>query len=114
MNFEIRAPHFLLSLLFSGLVLTNSAQAEPKSTWSPARSEKLQAVVDAAVNTTLTKFADKKLLTNELAVTLIDLRDATKPVQASYRGGEQIYPASVIKMFYMVAAHRWMEDGKLQ
>jgi len=47
-------------------------------------------------------------------VTLIDLRDATQPVQASYRGGEQIYPASVIKLFYLVAAHRWMEDGKLQ
>ena len=47
-------------------------------------------------------------------MTLIDLRDAEKPVQASYRGGEQIYPASVIKLFYLVAAHRWMEDGKLQ
>src|SRR5688572_16398944 len=114
MNLRIYAPHFVSILLLTSLVFTTSAQAEPKSSWNPAHSEKLQSVVDSAVQTTLTKFADKKLGTNELAVTLIDLRDAEKPVQASYRGGEQIYPASVIKLFYLVAAHRWMEDGKLQ
>lgn len=110
----MRAPHFLLSLLLTSLVFTKSAHAEPKSSWNPTHSEKLQSVVDAAVQTTLKKFADKKLGTNELAVTLIDLRDPTQPVQASYRGGEPIYPASVIKLFYLVAAHRWMEDSKLQ
>ena len=47
-------------------------------------------------------------------MTLVDLRDPQQPVQASYRGGEQIYPASVIKLFYLVAAHRWLEDGKLK
>jgi hypothetical protein len=114
MKTQMRAPHFLLSLLLTSLVFTKSAHADPKSSWNPAHSEKLQSIVDAAVQTTLKKFADKKLGTNELAVTLIDLRDAEKPVQASYRGGEQIYPASVIKLFYLVAAHRWMEDGKLQ
>ena len=60
------------------------------------------------------KFADKKLKAEEFAVTLVDLRDAEKPSWASFRGGEQIYPASVIKLFYLVAAHRWMEDGKLK
>ncbi len=110
----MRAPHFFLTLLLTSIVFTKSAHAEPKSLWNPAHSEKLQSVVDAAVQTTLKKFANKKLGTNEIAVTLIDLRAATKPVQASYRGGEQIYPASVIKLFYLVATHRWMEDGKMQ
>ncbi|MDQ6630998.1 MAG: class A beta-lactamase-related serine hydrolase [Verrucomicrobiota bacterium] len=110
----MRTPHFLLSLLLTSLVFTKSAQAEPTNSWNPVHSEKLQSVVDAAVQTTLKKFADKKLGTNEIAVTLIDLRDATQPVQASYRGGEQIYPASVIKLFYLVAAHRWMEDKKIE
>jgi len=59
-------------------------------------------------------FALQKLDGDQLAVTLADLRDPRKPVQASYRGEEQIYPASVIKLFYLVAAHRWLEDGKLQ
>jgi beta-lactamase class A len=70
--------------------------------------------VDRAVEGALEKFAGAKLDTNQLAVTLVDLRDPDKPVQAGYRGGEQIYPASVIKLFYLVAVHRWMEDGKLK
>ncbi len=86
----MHTPHFLLSLLLTSLVFTKTAHAEPKSSWNPAHSEKLQSVVDAAVQTTLKKFADKKLGTNEIAVMLIDLRDATQPVQASHRGGRKI------------------------
>ncbi|HEX5706131.1 MAG TPA: serine hydrolase, partial [Pyrinomonadaceae bacterium] len=36
------------------------------------------------------------------------------PARASFRGGEPIYPASVVKLFYLAAAHRWLEDGKLR
>lgn len=32
----------------------------------------------------------------------------------SYRGGERIYPASVVKLFYLVAVHEWLEKGMLQ
>lgn len=32
-----------------------------------------------------------------------------RPRGASYRGVELIYPASVVKLFYLVAAHEWME-----
>lgn len=73
----------------------------------------LQPLLDRAVKRTLETFAARKLATNELAVTLVDLTDVAKPVRASYRGEEQIYPASVVKLFYLAAAHRWMEDGKL-
>jgi beta-lactamase class A len=76
-------------------------------------STQLQAVVDYAVSSTLEQFAPKKLQSNQLAVTLVDLRDFKRPVQASYRGDVQIYPASVVKLFYLIAAHQWMEDGKL-
>ena len=31
----------------------------------------------------------------------------------SYRGVECIYPASVIKLFYLVAAHEWLEKGMM-
>jgi beta-lactamase class A len=44
----------------------------------------------------------------------VDLSDPQKPAQGNFRGGEQIYPASVVKLFYLVAAHRWMEDGRLK
>jgi beta-lactamase class A len=77
------------------------------------RQAQRQELVDTAVGKALTEFVPAKLRADELAVTLIDLREAGKPVRASYRGEAQIYPASVIKLFYLVAAHRQMEDGKL-
>jgi beta-lactamase class A len=79
-----------------------------------ARSEVLQIVVDRAVAQTLDKFSKEGLATNQIAVTLVDLSDRSKPAYASFRGVEQIYPASVIKLFYLTAVHRWMEDGKLK
>lgn len=73
----------------------------------------LKPLVDRAAATTLEKFSAEKLLPSQLAITLVDLRDASAPRRASYRGDAPIYPASVIKLFYLAAAHRWMEDGKL-
>jgi beta-lactamase class A len=81
---------------------------------TPVASPALQALVDEAAQATLKQFADKGLKQDQLAITLIDLRDPQHPVQGSYRGEERIYPASVVKLFYLVAAHRWLEDGRLQ
>ena len=73
----------------------------------------LQALVDEAARTALEKFADKNLKEDQLSITLIDLRDMQHPVTASYRGNERVYPASVVKLFYLAAAHRWLEDKKI-
>lgn len=32
----------------------------------------------------------------------------------SYRGSERIYPASVVKLFYLVAIHEWLEGNMVQ
>lgn len=32
----------------------------------------------------------------------------------SYRGGDRIYPASVVKLFYLVAVYEWLETGMIQ
>lgn len=74
----------------------------------------LQDVLDRAAGTTLERFADKKLEEKQLSITLIDLRDPQRPVTASFRGNERIYPASVVKLFYLVAAQRWLEDKKIE
>jgi beta-lactamase class A len=29
----------------------------------------------------------------------------------NYRGGERIYPASIVKLFYLLAMHEWLEQG---
>jgi hypothetical protein len=101
---------------FAAMAVMANAQSKIKNNSAAetsARQERLQQLVNDTVQFTLDRFADKKLATNQLAVTLVDLRDPQAPVQASYRGDTQIYPASVVKLFYLVAAHRWMEDGKL-
>ena len=87
---------------------------ESSSTTSAAHTIALQELVNDAARTALTKFADKKLTENQLSITLIDLRDAQHPLTSSFRGNERVYPASVVKLFYLVSVHRWLEDKKIQ
>ena len=94
-------------------VLMTTALSQTLSGSSTA-ARTLQSLVDDAAKTTLDKFADKKLEEKQLSITLIDLRDPQHPVEASFRGNERIYPASVVKLFYLVAAHRWLEDKKIE
>ena len=79
-----------------------------------AQQTSLQELVNRAAKITLERFADKKLQQDQLSITLIDLRDPKRPLTASFRGNERIYPASVVKLFYLVAAHRWLEDKKIE
>jgi len=79
-----------------------------------AQQTSLQDLVNRAARTTLERFTDKKLQENELSITLIDLRDPKRPVTAGFHGNERVYPASVVKLFYLVAAHRWLEDKKIE
>lgn len=72
----------------------------------------LQTALDQAVAGTLADFTAPTLQPEQLAVTVIDLRGTT-PVEAHYRGEARFYPASVIKLFFLAAAHRWLEDGRL-
>lgn len=95
------------SLIVLVAVLTFSASAA-------AQQPSLQELVNRAAKTTLDRFTDKKLQENELSITLIDLRDSKRPVTASFRGNERVYPASVVKLFYLVATHRWLEDKKIE
>jgi len=92
--------------IFAYSILANAQAANTKET--------LQDLVNRAAKTTLERFADKKLDEKQLSITLIDLRDAQHPVTASFRGNERIYPASVVKLFYLVAVERWLEDKKIQ
>ena len=84
---------------------SNAQQSATKTT--------VQDLVNSAARTTLEKFADKKLEEKQLSITLIDLRDTQHPVTGSFRGNERVYPASVVKLFYLVAAQRWLEDKKI-
>jgi beta-lactamase class A len=104
-----------LTLLFLCSYSAAAQNAQP----GPARidlqpSANLQRFVDETARTVLTRFADRKLAETQLSITLIDLRDPQHPTVASFRGNERVYPASVVKLFYLAAVERWLEDGKVQ
>jgi len=102
-------PSRILSISLAIVMLTVIADGQATSS-----NLTLQDLVNRAAKTTLDRFADKKLEEKQLSITLIDLHDAQHPTTASFRGNERIYPASVVKLFYLVAAERWLEDKKIQ
>jgi beta-lactamase class A len=111
---------FVFVPLVLSLALAASVHAQQRFaasgtvTESPVDAASLQELVNQAAHAALAKFADKKLTEGQLSITLIDLRDPQHPVTASFRGNERIYPASVVKLFYLGAVHRWLEDKKIQ
>lgn len=70
----------------------------------------LQKEVNSAVAAAVDRFGESGLTADKIAVTVIDLQRNAK---ADYRGEEPIYPASVVKLFYLAAAHRQMQSGAL-
>ena len=93
------------------------AKANPSVVYQPIKpnaSPPLQTILTDAIGDTLKKYAEKKVAPDNVAATLIDLSDPKNLKSANYRGDRQIYPASVIKMFYLAAVHGWLEDGKIK
>src|SRR5438477_1193904 len=109
-NRFVLTPILLMALSISAL----SQQRNSLAAVGNSRVSSLQDLVNEAAHTALTKFADKKLTESQLSITLIDLRDLQHPAMASFRGNERVYPASVVKLFYLVAVHRWLEDKKIE
>jgi beta-lactamase class A len=77
---------------------------------APVLAQSLDTFVKDAAAKTVSNFAPS-LKSDQLAITVIDLSDGAT---ASYRGDAQIYPASVVKLFYLVNAHAQMEAGTLK
>ena len=89
------------------------------------KDEQLEILGDRILNETQAKFPS--LNQNQIALTWI-VYDPPVPINTggalspqafwnypvrgfSYRGKERIYPASVVKLFYLVAVHEWLEKG---
>jgi predicted amidohydrolase YtcJ/beta-lactamase class A len=93
----------------------DSAVAEPlQSKPAFAQSTRLAKLARDVVAAAVAQFGKGGLTADKIALTVIDLNDRQRPEWASHRGQEQIYPASVVKLFYLVAAHHQMESGALK
>jgi hypothetical protein len=94
----------IAAVLFAIFALVSTCSAD----------EALDALAMKAAHDAIEQFKADKLEENNLAITVIDLRDPANPRTGSFRGDQPMFPASVVKLFYLVATHQWLEDGKLQ
>jgi predicted amidohydrolase YtcJ/beta-lactamase class A len=69
--------------------------------------------LEQARDDAVARFAESGLTADKIAITAVDLTDRTRPRRASVRGGERVYPASVVKLFYMAAVEDALERGRL-
>ena len=93
-----------------------------------SKDEQLQTLGDRILETTWAEFPS--LAQNQIAITwlvydppvFVNTGGAISSNEFwqqsvrgfSYRGVERIYPASVVKLFYLVAAQEWLEKGMIQ
>jgi len=108
---------YLASMVASLFLFGSAADLAHSTSDTESRAtqtQNLQLLVDRAAKTTLEKFAERKLEEKQLSITLVDLTGPAHPRTASFRGNERVYPASVVKLFYLVAAHRWLDDKKIE
>lgn len=107
----------LLALNVSAQQKRDDIEIVAPSNYKPLKLEsspELQAMLDAAVKEVLAAHTTDVLKPEEISATLIDLRNPNDLRWAHYRGEQAIYPASVVKMFYMAALHQQLEDGKVK
>ena len=81
--------------------MTKAASPKNYQPIAAKSSPVLQTLLEKAVSETVSEFAAKKVTANDVAATLIDLRDANNIKTGSVRGDQKIYPASVVKLFYL-------------
>ena len=113
---HVRARRLFLITLLLTLSSSITLAQTPASSSHPAfaRSQRLEKLTRDVIAAAVEKFGKGGLTPDKIAITIIDLDDRARPAWASYRGQEQTYPASVVKLFYLVAAHHQMESGTLK
>jgi hypothetical protein len=76
-------------------------------------SAELNTILEQSVNDVINSYPAGTFKPQEMAATLIDLRDPAHLRWANVRGEQSIYPASVVKLFYLGAIHQQLQDGKV-
>src|SRR5919202_735915 len=109
MNYRNLAATVLACLLLVSLAAAQNNINSKAASLNPTPDPALQDLVNEAARAALSKFKEKNFQESNLAITLIDLTDPQHPKETSFRGQEGIYPASVVKLFYLLMAHRLLE-----
>ncbi|HEV7644941.1 MAG TPA: serine hydrolase [Pyrinomonadaceae bacterium] len=79
------------------------------------KAHALHALIDQAAARVLEKYKAKGLKAENLSISFIDLREPKDDMTiANFNGAQKVYPASVVKLFYLAAVHQWLQTGKLK
>src|SRR3989440_1925618 len=92
--------HFLLALILAPAI----AHANFREFKAVPVNAELGAKLTRAADASLKDFP--RLTADNLALSVIDLTKPDAPVRADYHGDASFYPASVIKLFFMVETYR--------
>ncbi|MEP6946066.1 MAG: hypothetical protein ABJA02_09130, partial [Acidobacteriota bacterium] len=88
----------------------------PQRNYQPlkaADSVALRSILDSAISDALKNSTTAIYKDTELSAALIDLSDPSRIVRADHNGELRLYPASVVKLFYLAALERQTEDDKV-
>ena len=77
-------------------------------------SPELQSILSGAVKEVVGSYPSGGFKMDDIAATLIDLHDPKNIRWANIGGDRKIYPASVVKMFYMAALQQQLQDNKVK
>ncbi|MFN2623901.1 MAG: serine hydrolase [Chthoniobacterales bacterium] len=104
MNFSVRP----IRLVFAFVILAPVALADFREFKAVPVDADLGAKLTRAAEASLKDFP--RLTADNLALSVIDLTKPETPIRADYHGDASFYPASLVKLFFMVETYR---QGKL-
>lgn len=121
MNISLRIATSLLLICIASLAAVGQRSADkieivPQKGYQAIvmnESADLGVVLDGAVKEMLGGYPAGTFKDGELGATVIDLTYPGNIKHAAYNGELRLYTASVVKMFYMAALERQLEDGKI-
>jgi beta-lactamase class A len=97
---QAKAGHFLLALVLAPAI----AHADFREFKAVPVNTELGAKVTRAAEASLKDFP--KLTAENLALSVIDLTKLESPIRGDYHGDASFYPASLVKLFFMVETYR--------
>jgi Beta-lactamase enzyme family len=106
----------LFSFSSTGQLVAQKQEIRPAKDYKPlqvAEAPELRTLLSDTINEVMATYPADTFRPVELAATLIDLRDPNNIKAGNIYGDVRIYPASVVKMFYLAALERQIEDGEV-
>jgi beta-lactamase class A len=96
-------------MMFLGIVAATMSLAPQQFT-----GPELAVIARKAALAAVEKYKDKKVAEEQLGVAIVALNRGGKNEAGSFRGDQKMYPASVVKLFYLAAAADQLERKKLK